>query len=583
MVIFRVFSAITLVLLSSCADFAGKPDQPEATDVSIKAVVPKEKSLQKVEKISIDPDVLFMLMTAELAGQRGQFDIAIEGYMEAAKRTHDAKLAERAAMIAMYIKDGYKTNETVVLWLSLDGKNLTARKIAALSALKMGDKQGAAENFNVMMATDVLGFESALQELAGALQKDGKVGLIYDALEVLASQGSNQAEMYFMQSLLAMQMNDKGLAERKIQQALSVRSGWDKALLFQAQIAIFSGDLAKAKYLLKDAVAKYPGNAKISKMLAQVLIKAQEYEAALDVYQGLIANDPKDWESQFSEGLIYYQLDKDEQAEVLFDSLMDKPEWKFQAIFYRGKLAEKQGDVKQALVWFDKLVEGPLAFDAAVAGVTMLAKDKQFVVADERLMQLKIKFPKEKPQLILVQAELYNQQKQYERAFNVLTDALLDSPDQKELLYTRALIAERLDKSAIVEADLKKILASDPDNVESLNALGYTLLNQSGRYSDAEQYLQRALKLEPNSAVVIDSYGWLQFKLGHAEKALSYLQQAYEKQQENEIAAHLIEVLSSLGRQSEAKDIFNKAINAAPDDEYLLNIKRKLFNGDHQE
>jgi len=578
-VIFRVFSAITLVLLSSCADFAGKPDQPEATNVSVKVVETKEKTPQKVEKSSIDPDVLFMLMTAELAGQRGEYDIAIEGYTEAAKRSHDAKLAERAAMIAMYIKDSYKTNETVVLWLSLDSKNLTARKIAALSALKMGDKQGAAEHFNVMLAVDVAGFEAALQELAGALQKDGKVGLIYDALDVLANQHPNEAEVYFMQSLLAMQMNDKSLAERKVQQALNLRSGWDRALLFQAQIAVFSGDLAKAKLLLKDALGKYPNNAKISKVLAQVLIKAQDYEAALDVYQGLIANDPKDWESQFSEALIYYQLDKDEQADLLLESLMDQPEWKFQAIFYRGKLAEKQGDVKQALVWFDKVTEGPLVFDAGVTSVTVLAKDKQFVAADARLIQLQAKFPKQKPQLILVQAELYNQQKQYERAFNVLTDALLGAPDQKELLYTRALIAERLDKSAIVEADLKKILAADPDNVESLNALGYTLLNQPNRYADAEQYLQRALKLEPNSAVVIDSYGWLQFKLGHAEKALSYLQQAYEKQQENEIAAHLIEVLTKLGKQDEAKTLFDKVIDAAPDDEYLLNIKRKLFNG----
>ena len=470
----------------------------------------------------------------------------------------------------------------MALWLSLDSKNLTARKIAALSALKMGDKQGAAEHFNSMLAIDVVGFEAALQELAGALQKDGKVGLIYDALETLANQHPGQAEIYFMQSLLAMQENDKALAERKVQQALNVRSGWDKALLFQAQIAVFSGDLAKAKSLLKDAVGKYPSNVKISKMLAQVLIKDHEYEAALDVYQGLIANDPKDWESQFAEGLIYYQLDKDEQAESLFESLMDKPEWKFQAIFYRGKLAEKQGDVKQALVWFDKVTEGALVFDAAVTGISILAKDKQYAEADLRLSHAQSKFPKQKPQLILVQAELYNQQKQYERAFNVLTDALLDFPDQKELLYTRALIAERIDKSAIVEADLKKILAMDSDNVESLNALGYTLLNQPSRYADAELYLQRALKLEPNSAVVIDSYGWLQFKLGHAEKALNYLQKAYEQQQENEIAAHLIEVLSSMGKQGEAKELFDKVIKATPDDEYLLNIKRKLFSGAHQ-
>ena len=582
MVIFRVFSAITLVLLSSCADFAGKADQPETVNVPVKVLEPKEKSPQKIEKTAIDPDVLFMLMTAELAGQRGQFDIAIEGYTEAAKKAHDPKLAERAAMIAMYIKDGYKTNETVQLWLSLDGNNLTARKIAALSALKMGDKQAAAEHFKVMLAVDMTGFEAALQELAAAFQKDGKVGLVYDVLETLANQSPNQAEIYFMQSLLAMQMNDKGLAERKIEQALAAHPGWDKALMFQAQIAVFSGDLTKAKSLLKDAIGKYPTNAKISKMLAQVLIKDKEYEAALEVYQGLIASDTKDLESKFAEALIYYQLDKDGKAEAIFESLMDQPEWKYQALFYRGKLAEKQGDIKQALVWFNKVVEGPLVFDAAVAGISLLAKDKQYAEADQRIAQVQSKFPKQKPQLILVQAELYNQQKQYERAFNVLTDALLDFPDQKEFLYTRALIAERLDKAALVEADLKKILAVEPDNVESLNALGYTLLNQPSRYADAELYLQRALNLEPNSAVVIDSYGWLQFKLGHAEKALSYLQQAYERQQENEIASHLIEVLSSLGRQGEAKELFDKAINAAPDDEYLLNIKRRLFRGANQ-
>ena len=582
MVIFRIFSVVTLVLLSSCADFPDKQDQPEVTDVSAKVVAPKEKALLKEEKTAIEADVLFMLMTAELAGQRGQYDIAIEAYMEAAKRTYDAKLAERAAMIAMYVKDGYKTNAAVALWLSLDSKNLTARKIAALSALKMGDKLGAAEHFKVMQAVDELGFEAALQELAGALQKDGKVGLIYDALEVLANQSPNQAEIYFVQSLLAMQMNDKSLAEGKLEQALNMHPGWDKALLFQAQIAIFSGDLAKAKALLKDAVSKYPSNASINKMLAQVFIKAQEYEAALDVYQGLIALNPKDWESQFAEALIYFQLDENSKAEAVFESLMEQPEWKFQAIFYRGKLAEKQADIKQALQWFDQVIEGPLAFDAAVTAITVLAKDKQFVDAEARLNQLQTKFPKQKPKLILVQAELYNQQKQYERAFNLLTDALRDFPDLKELLYTRALIAERLDKFTIVEADLKKILAADPENVESLNALGYTLINQPSRYADSEQYLLRALKLEPDSAVVIDSYGWLQFKLGHAEKALGYLQQAYEKMQENEIAAHLIEVLISLGKQDEAKDLYDKVIKSAPDDEYLLSIKRRLFSGAEQ-
>jgi len=109
--------------------------------------------------------------------------------------------------------------------------------------------------------------------------------------------------------------------------------------------------------------------------------------------------------------------------------------------------------------------------------------------------------------------------------------------------------------------------------------LGYTLLSKSNRYAEAEKYLQQALKLEPGEAVVIDSYGWLQFKLGNNERALGYLQQAYEKQQENEIAAHLAEVLWALGRKDEARELFDKAIKDAPDDEYLLDFQRRILNG----
>ena len=579
MLIFRLFSAITLVLLSSCADTPANPGQPEETVAPVKIAETKEKAPQKEAKTAIDPDVLFMLLTAELAGQRGQYDVALEGYMEAAKRVHDPKLAERATMIAMYMKDGNKLNEAVALWLRLDGKNQTARKIAALSALRAGDNRSAVEHLNMLLAVDPEGFDAAVLELAGVLQKDGKIEAVNVALDTLATQHPGEAEIYFLQSLLAMQKKDKALAEAKIEQALRARPGWDKALILQAQIAVFSGDLNKATALLKDASTKYPGNGKITKMFAQALIKAEDYEAAIEGYQNLIAADPKDMESRFALGLLYVQMDKDSQAEDIFTQLLEQPDWKYQASFYLGKIEEKRDHMKQALAWFDKVADGPLAFDASVSAVSLLAKDKQYAAASSRLSLLQTKFPKQKLRLILVQAELYNQQKQYEQAFNLLTDALVDFSDQKELLYTRALMAERVNKLEIVEADLKKILAMDPDNIEALNALGYTLLNKPDRYADAEKYLQQALKLDPDAAVIIDSYGWLQFKLGHAEKALDYLQKAYEKQQENEIAAHLAEVLWALGRKDEAKKIFNDAIKAAPDDEYLLNFQRRILNG----
>lgn len=579
MLIFRLLSVITLVVFNSCTYSPAKPSDVKGSVQPVKIAVTKEKTQQKEQKTSIDPEVLYTLLTAELAGQRGQYDIALEGYMEAAKRVHDPRFAERAAMIAMYMKDNKKTNDALALWLRLDPKNQTARKIAALMALRAGNEKAAVDDLNVLLAVDPAGFENALLELSGVLQKEGKAEVVYDALDTLSKQHPDQAVIYFLQSLQAMQLKDKNLAEIKIQQALKLQPGWDKALIFQAQIALFSGDLNKAKKLLKEASLKNPDNNKINKMYAQVLIKTEDYEGALEVYQKIISADPKDLESQFALGLLYLQLDRDGQAEAVFKSLLEQPQWRYQADFYLGKLEEKRGHTKDALIWFDKVADGPFAFDASISAISLLAKEKRFDEAGTRASLLQAKFPKQKLRLLLVRAELYSQQKQYEKAYSLLTEALADFPDQKELLYTRALIAEHINKPDIVEADLKKILAMDPNNVEALNALGYTLLNDSNRYAEAEKYLLRALRLEPDQAVIIDSYGWLQFKLGNYEKALSYLQQAYEKLPENEIAAHLAEVLWVLGRKDEAEKLFNKAIKDSPDDEYLLDFQRRVLNG----
>jgi tetratricopeptide (TPR) repeat protein len=571
---------LALILLNSCADSPAKPSDSKESVPPVEAIEVKEKVKQKVQKSSIDPEILYTLLMAELAGQRGQYDIALDGYMEAAKRTQDPKFSERAVMIAMYVKNSNKTKEALNLWLRQDPKNLSARKIAALLALRTGNKSEATEHLNAMMVFDSAGFESALLELTGVIEKEGRVDIIGDVLDELSKQHKDKAEIYFIQSLLALQKKDKNLAETKIQQALRLKPDWEKALILQAQIAVFSGDLDKAKLLLSDASDKYPENSKINRMFAQILIKTGGYKEAIEVYQKIILTDPKDVESQFAEGLVYLQLDQDQQAQDIFKKMLDQPDWRYQACFYLGKIEEKQGHLKKALLWFDQVIDGPFVFDASVSAISLLQKERRLEEANSRLSLLQIKFPKQKLRLVLVQADLYNQQKKYEEALAILTNGLIDFPDQKELLYTRALIAERINKFDMAEIDLKKILEIDPNNVEALNALGYTLLNNPSRYAEAEKFLGKALALEPNEAVIIDSYGWLQFKLGNFEAALKYLQQAYEKQPENEIAAHLAEVLWVLDRKDEAKKIFNKAIKGSLDDEYLQDFQRRILNGD---
>jgi len=578
--IFRLFSVIILVFLNGCASSPEKPSAQEEAVEPVKIAEPKKKTEQIEVKTAIDPDVMYMLMAAELAGQRGQYAIALEGYMEAAKRVSDPRFAERAAKIAMYMRDSNKTDEAISLWLKQDPNNPTARKIAALSALRAGNKQAAVDHLSAVLKTDPAGFEKSALELASVLQRDGKSDFFYEVLDSVGEKNPDQAVVYFVQSLLAAEMKNNALAEKKVQQALNIQPDWDKALVFQAQIAVFSGDLNKAKTLLRDASLKYPENDKFKKLLAQVLIKATEYEAASEVYQGIILSNPKDAESQIALALVYLQLNRDGKAEDIFKQLLDQPEWQNQANFYLGKIEEKREHTQKALAWFDKVTEGPFVFESTISAVSLLVKDKKFDEADTRLNLLSEQFPKQKLRIILMRAGLYGQQGQYEKAFKLLTEAMAGQPDQRDLLYTRALMAERLNKLDVLEADLKKILAKYPDDAEALNALGYSLLGNAGRYADAEKYLQQALNLQPNEAVIMDSFGWLQFKLGRLEQALGYLERAYAKQQEGEIAAHLAEVLWALGRKEEARKVFGKAIKKAPEDEYLLDFKNRLLSGE---
>lgn len=577
MLIFRLFAVLAAIVINGCAGTPEKqqePAAPVASDVSIKKELPPRSET----KTEIDQDVLFMLMSAEIAGQRGQYDLAYEGYLEAAKRVKDPKPAERAAMIAMYLKDAKKLRKSLALWLKKEPRNPVARKLAVLASLKEGAPQKTQEHLAAMFAGDPAGFEASVMELAAALQSEGKLSALYAALDGFAAKKPGQASVYYLQAVIAKQMKNDALAEQKVAEALKFQPDWDKALIFQAQLAVLAGDMPKAVDYLRGVYKRYPDNEKVSKTLTQLLIKSGNYEEAGKIYQQSVDKDPKDFESWLALALVNMQADRDDDAERILKKLLAEDEWREQARFYFGKLEEKRENVKKALNWYDQVKAEPFAFEAGIASVNLLVQDKQFEDALTRLQAMRSEYPKERLRITVMTAELFNQQKRYQEAFDLLTDALVEMPDSTDLLYTRSLVAERLGKYGELEADLKKILAGNPDHAQALNALGYTLLEFPNRLAEAEKYLLRALTLQPDEPVIMDSYGWLLFKQGHADKALGYLEKAYARQKENEIAAHLAEALWSLGRRAEAMSVFDKAFKSAPEDEYLLDFKQRILN-----
>jgi len=555
-----------------CASTSDK----DANDSEV--IVEAEKAEVAVaEKVTeISPEVMYLLMTAEIAGQRNRYGVALDGYLEAAKRVEDVRVAERAAKIGLYLKDNKRTSEAVSIWLDQDGSNLTARKIAVLSALKGSDKELAVKHLIKMLEDDPAGFEGTLLELVRLMGKEGRADFVFEVLEDIAAKHPDQAVVFFVQSMLAGQLNKGEVARDKVAHALSLQPDWDKALILHAQLSAQNRQYESARIGLEKVLTQSPDNNKVRKLLGQVLMKMNKLDRAEAVYQEILQTEGDDGESQFALALISLQKKEEQKAEVYLKKLVNKRGWDAQASFYLGRIAFNNSKFAESLTWFDKVTQGPYRYEASMAAVSVLLQQSDFEEVELRVLQLSNNFPQKKVQILLLKAEVYTKQKKYQKTFDVLSEGLKSFPEHRDLLYGRALIAEKVDRLAILESDLKKILVKNPKDVAVLNALGYTLVDRTDRYNEADEYLTKALELSPGNALIMDSMGWLRFKQGQMEASLVLLKAAYEKQAENEIAIHLAEVLHVLGRAKEAADIINKAVEKTPDDEYLLKFKQRF-------
>jgi len=351
----------------------------------------------------------------------------------------------------------------------------------------------------------------------------------------------------FLQAILASMLQNKEVAQQKIDEVLQILPDWNKAIIFQAQLAGRNGDLPKARKFLEKAVKQAPEDAQLRKMLLEVLVNAGAIDDAIRVCQNVLDEKPDDGETLFSMALIYIEQNQFEKAESYLEKAYKTPELEGRAAFYLGKIELERKHPDRALAWFDKVVDGQYAFDADLASLSILMNQKRIDEVEKRIKQMESRYPEQKLKILLLKAEFFNRFGKSSEAFDVLTMVLNEAPDNRDILYAQALVAERLGRLDVLEADLQKILQKNPDDVDALNALGYTLTDKTTRYDDAERYLNQALKLQPDMAVIIDSYGWLLYKKGKPEQALDYLRKAYAKEPENEIAAHLVEVLLAVG------------------------------------
>ena len=302
----------------------------------------------------------------------------------------------------------------------------------------------------------------------------------------------------------------------------------------------------------------------------------QDLEGAREQFKLVVKQEPDNADALYSLGLLELETEQYKDGEKHLRQLISLKKREQSAYYYLGYAAVKQGNDAAALDWYRKVESGDFWSQSQLHVAEIMVRLGRLGDMQDYMQELREKNPQASVAFDLIEGQVLADAGLHEMALQVYARALEADPDNEELLYARSLLAQELGQIELAEQDMRRILDNDPDNVRTLNAYGYTLADQTDRYEEALGYISRALELKPDDPAIIDSMGWVHFRLGNLGEARKYLEQAWGLTQDSEIGAHLGEVLWEQGEYEAARTIWDEAKTSNPDNPVLLDVLKRL-------
>lgn len=573
----RAVLAAVVVLSGSAPVLALTDPAPPASEpatVPVPTPAPVTENVPQVvepraEVPGLDADQVYAILVGEIAGRRGDMATAFLHYLKAAQLTQAPRMAELAVRAAISADDDAAAGESVRLWLELAPEAAAAHQVAAFLRIKAGDREGALIHLvrlvELTEGADASVFEQAAAIIARAPSPDTQLAL----MEALVGRFPESADAQQSLAMVAASASRFEVADRAARRALELRPDWNQPRLFLVRLLLSQEKRDEARRLLEEFVERSPDDHGLHMLFGQFLVEEQEFATARDVFERLLSNRPKAPDVLFAVGILSLQLDDLSGARIYFTRLFETGERQDEAAFYLGQTAERAEDARTAIEWYDKVKDAHLA-EAQVRLAFLRAKAGEVAQAREILNRLRGSSPDDAIALYLVEAEILDEVGRVDEAMSVFSAALEMHRDDRDLLYARGLYAVEQGQLQLAEQDFLRILAADPEHADTLNALGYTLADRTDRYQEALGYIEKAYALKPDEPAILDSMGWVHYRLGQYEVALDYLRRALDSMDDGEIAAHLGEVLWAMGQRAEAWSVWEAALLAHPEHEYLL-------------
>lgn len=567
----NAFVIVTLSgLLSACAvapapQVQARPVEPMPAAIEAPA---DEAGLEDaaLPKVQLTGELLYRLLKAELEFQDGHWQGPYVTMLGTAQQTRDPRLARRAAEMALSAKQGSEAMVAVRLWRELAPDSDEASQYYLGLAVLADDLGEAGRIFAERLkdtspaARGLVMFQ--IQQYLGRARDKAAADAL---LETLLTPYAGTFEARVLLAQLAFGRGDADIAAGHANAALALRPDSEIAVLTLAQV---TSDPEAVSALLTRFLAANPKAREVRSAHARVLVTQKRYGPARKEFEAMLADQPDSAGTLYALGIMSMQLNDNPAAERYFarfievvDKEPDDQRDPSKVLLILSQLAEERGDLKGALRWLSKISEDDAAthFAAQLKRGQLIASGGDVAGARAFLSALKTDEPSRQAQVLITQAHILREAGSVEAAFVLLADGARRFPTNPDLLYDFALLAERTGRMDVMEANLRAVMKQAPDNHHAYNALGYSLAERNVRLPEALALIDKAMKMAPGDPFIMDSMGWVQYRLGNLDEAEANLRRAYALRSDVDIAVHLGEVLWHQGKKADAQKLWREA------------------------
>lgn len=571
-----LFTCLLGLTLAGCASLTGTEEAPAKSETV--AAGEKTEPQPPVEYADFEPETLYLLLSAEIAAQRGRYDITLVNYLKAAKQSRDQVVIERAMRIAQSLNGDNAQKQLAELWLDIDPDNLQAHRISAIQAVKGNDLQTAIHHMERIMDQGGDADFDSLAAMAANLPPEQQQELLALYNE-MSDRHPDTPELEYSIALLLKVTGQPQQALDRLEPLLQENANFQPAIILKGDLLYQTGQKSSALDYLLTNTRRFPGNRQMGTLYGRMLINEGELQAAQDEFNRLVKRYPDTPGLRLSHALVALENGQTDLARQELTQLAEQGHHISEANYYLGRIEDQASNTEQAIGYYQSVEQGNYYFPALARASSLLAENGQLEDAIDRIRRLREANPRQAENFWLLEVNLLLDQEQQQQALSTATEALEEHPDNIEIRYARAMLYDGIGQPADAEADLKQIIEQEPENAVALNALGYILTTRTDRLREARGYIEKALRLDPNNPAILDSMGWVLFLEGQLEPALEYLSRAWAAFPDPEVAAHYGEALWMNGAEEQARIIWQEGLEQDSNHEVLRETIDRLTNG----